>query len=562
MVKASGQIEQELGALQQRTEEMSRALEPLYEGYLKALSEASGRQLMQAAYHLCTQAYPDKFLALSWDQRNQLQKAFQVLSAKIYDEFLAQRDRAKKMSRRPQQHSGLEFLQRLLEARTSGIDIAKLSEEQPSKKSQPDDEAQEAPKGGIEEAASGTGTETTHKHSSGKGWKGESSSSPEQETTDFSDDLSELESLRLDPQDNSDLDPQDNSNTDLNTELDSAGNFIDSVDAGSPDAGDLNASDLDAGNFNETEPVERERDKSGFDSEDDFDFEMEVPAADQRLTLSEEEDLLSALEGLARRGLEQSQGTVGPKSVDDDDETPQPLVPLHLVKQQVFLEKAIRDVFVEISEQANELLQKAAVMPSFPKALLAAAADSYGMGESVNSVPNVVKLSVRVMHGEALLELGEEDDEPEERAGQEKRKSKRPDDRVNGAQRSEDRAIRDDSHGRASRFSEEPMSRSRRQKKSDSAKFPRNRASSARRIIAQEAMPIEALPELAAISLRLSEVEFTDPTVSAWRSRLRQKLSELKQLGSRYKKTQRALETAQAEDAWRSSWTVHNPSEE
>ena len=88
MVKASGQIEQELGALQQRTEEMSRALEPLYEGYLKALSEASGRQLMQAAYHLCTQAYPDKFLALSWDQRNQLQKAFQVLSAKIYDEFL------------------------------------------------------------------------------------------------------------------------------------------------------------------------------------------------------------------------------------------------------------------------------------------------------------------------------------------------------------------------------------------------------------------------------------------------------------------------------------------
>lgn len=554
MVKASGQIEQELGGLQQRTEEMSRALEPLYEGYLKALSEASGRQLMQAAYHLCTQAYPDKFLALSWDQRNQLQKAFQVLSAKIYDEFLAQRDRAKKMSRRPQQHSGLEFLQRLLEARTSGLDIAKLSEEQPSKKSQPDDEAQEAPERGIEDTESGTGTKATRKHSSGNGWTAESSSRPEQGATDFSDDLSELESLRFDPQDTSD--------TDLDPELDSAGNFIDSFDTGSPDAGDLDTGNLDTGNFNETERAERERDKNGFDSEDDFDFEMEVPAADQRLTLSEEEDLLSALEGLARRGLEQSQGAVGNKSVDDDDETPQPLVPLHLVKQQVFLEKAIRDVFVEISEQANELLQKAAVMPSFPKALLAAAADSYGMGEPVNSVPNVVKLSVRVMHGEALLELGDEEDEPEERERQEKRKPRRPDDRINGSQRPEDRSIRDDSNGRASRFSEEPMSRSRRQKKSDNAKFSRNRASSARRIIAQEAMPIEALPELAAISLRLSEVEFTDPTVSAWRSRLRQKLSELKQLGSRYKKTQRALETAQAEDAWRSSWTVHNPSEE
>ena len=69
-------------------------------------------------------------------------------------------------------------------------------------------------------------------------------------------------------------------------------------------------------------------------------------------------------------------------------------------------------------------------------------------------------------------------------------------------------------------------------------------------------MEIETLPELAAISLRLSEVEFTDPTVSAWRSRLRHKLLELKKLGLRYQKTQKALETAQAEDAWRSSWTV------
>lgn len=72
----------------------------------------------------------------------------------------------------------------------------------------------------------------------------------------------------------------------------------------------------------------------------------------------------------------------------------------------------------------------------------------------------------------------------------------------------------------------------------------------------QDVMQIDALPELAAISLRLSEVEFTDPTVSAWRGRLRQKLGELKKLGMRYKKTQRSLETAQAEDAWRSSWTV------
>jgi len=77
-----------------------------------------------------------------------------------------------------------------------------------------------------------------------------------------------------------------------------------------------------------------------------------------------------------------------------------------------------------------------------------------------------------------------------------------------------------------------------------------------RRMMPREIIEIEALPELSAISLRLSEVEFTDPTVSAWRSRLRQKLGDLKKLGMRYKKTQRSLETAQAEDAWRASWTV------
>ena len=68
-------------------------------------------------------------------------------------------------------------------------------------------------------------------------------------------------------------------------------------------------------------------------------------------------------------------------------------------------------------------------------------------------------------------------------------------------------------------------------------------------------MEIEALPEFAVVNLQLSEVEFSDPTVSVWRNRVRKELSKLKQLGMRYKKTQRSLETAQAEDAWRSSWT-------
>ena len=59
MVKASGQIEKDLAQLVQRTQDMSEVLEPLYDGYLKALGEASKRQLMSAVFHLCTQSYAD-----------------------------------------------------------------------------------------------------------------------------------------------------------------------------------------------------------------------------------------------------------------------------------------------------------------------------------------------------------------------------------------------------------------------------------------------------------------------------------------------------------------------
>ena len=247
---------------------------------------------------------------------------------------------------------------------------------------------------------------------------------------------------------------------------------------------------------------------------------MEVPAADPRLTISEEDDLLAALEGLARRSMQQQ------REPEDADEAP--LAPIHLVKQQMLLEKAMREVFKAVSEEANELLQKANIMPNFPKALMAAATDSQGVGEPINAVPNVVTLSVRVMHGEAMLE-SEEDDEPERpRPG---RRSSRSDRRSSGAE------------GRSPRSRPSPSDR-----RTEESRSPRP--------IPSEAVEIDALPELAAISLRLSEVEFTDPTVSAWRRRLRQKLGELKQLGIRYKKTQRALETAQAEDAWRASWTV------
>ncbi len=458
MVKASSQIEQELTLLQQRTEEMSSALEPLYEGYLKALGEAGERQLVMAAYHLCTQAYPDKFLALSWDQRNQIQRSLQTLAGQLYGQLKSQREQTKEMSRRQQQQQGLEFLQRLLAAKAAGAEIFS-GRESSSRSEVPDD--------------------------------GDSVGREPRRDNDHYEVLTEDELTE----------------DELTDITGSSGSGF--QDGEFDIRGYDEASGFDSEGFESIDFEDENEDEELDSSEDDdsLDFEMEVPAADQRLTVAEEKDLLAALEGLARKSRQN-------QAKESADEVNQPLSPIHLMKQQMLLEKAIREVFRTVSEAANELLQKADIMPRFPQALLAAAADSQGMGEPPNAVPNVVKMSVRVMQGEALPDEDEE-------------------------------------------LPESPTGRSRQPKRIDRRSRRETSASRrSRRIVAREAMEIEALPELAAISLRLSEVEFTDPAVSAWRGRLRHKLIELKKLDRRYSKTQKALETAQAEDAWRSSWTV------
>jgi hypothetical protein len=238
------------------------------------------------------------------------------------------------MSRRPQRNRGLGFLQRLLEARAASGAIAPQSnEEEPLAHDKPSRDLYE---GNIGRA---------YENNIGRAYAGDERQ--DDESDDYEDDGF----------DSSDFEPID---------------YDDDYDSGLD-----NVLDDDIG-----DELERDSDSELHpdDSADDLEFDMEVPAAEQRLTLSEEEDLLAALEGLARRSLQIN---------TDSDEPEQPLAPIHLVKQQVLLEKAIRDVFRTVSEEVNELLQKANVMPNFPKALMAAAADSGIMGDTVNAVPNV-----------------------------------------------------------------------------------------------------------------------------------------------------------------------------
>ncbi|MEM6448816.1 MAG: hypothetical protein AAF703_00730 [Cyanobacteria bacterium P01_D01_bin.105] len=558
MVKASGQIEQELRALQDQTEMMSAALEPLYEGYLKALSDAGQRQLVMAAYYLCTQAYPDRFLALSWDDRNRLQQSLQALASHIWDQLSQQSEQAKKMSRQRQSSDGLAFLQRLLESRMANGEGRhrrggeRVTNDEPS----------------VNEAE----RRSRRQNRSTAELFGEVSSNEEDFIPGAEEDLedSDLSFSSLEDSALEDSVFEDNALEDGALDIDALARN---------DATDNELNQLD----DVEESIDFENSDSGAIEDDQQAFEMEVPAADERLSIDEEEDLLAALEGLARRSMEMREERSGSSATSDgetladesNDEEERPLTPIHLVRQKMLLEKAIREVFKAVSEEANELLQKANVMPNFPRSLMTAATESGGLGEPANVVPNVVRVSVRVMHGEALREDNEEEISDEDRSANRSKRSNPElgeDDWTQGGSEpaSDGRSGKEQSprnqssRSRASRGAESSRRRLRRHR-DHTAHHDRSergarsgRSRRAPRIMPHEIIEIESLPELAAISLRLSEVEFTDPTVSAWRSRLRQKLAELKKLGVRYKKTQRSLETAQAEDAWRSSWTVRS----
>lgn len=62
------------------------------------------------------------------------------------------------------------------------------------------------------------------------------------------------------------------------------------------------------------------------------------------------------------------------------------------------------------------------------------------------------------------------------------------------------------------------------------------------------------ITRIIAINLRLSEIEFADPTLSAGRNQIRKLSARVNTLQREYYKKQRERAIAQAEAAWRSSW--------
>ncbi|MBD2292391.1 hypothetical protein H6G06_02560 [Anabaena sphaerica FACHB-251] len=88
MARSIERIERDITALKQAIRAIAIELHSNYVNYLTILGEALQKQLIVAVYHLCTQGYPDKFLNLSLNQRQQLQQSIRKLGQKGAQQLL------------------------------------------------------------------------------------------------------------------------------------------------------------------------------------------------------------------------------------------------------------------------------------------------------------------------------------------------------------------------------------------------------------------------------------------------------------------------------------------
>ena len=82
MARAIERIEKDIETLKQEIKEIATELHNNYISYLTVLGKALQKQLILATYHLCTQGYPENFMDLSLNQRQQLQQTIRKLGQK------------------------------------------------------------------------------------------------------------------------------------------------------------------------------------------------------------------------------------------------------------------------------------------------------------------------------------------------------------------------------------------------------------------------------------------------------------------------------------------------
>jgi hypothetical protein len=223
--------------------------------------------------------------------------------------------------------------------------------------------------------------------------------------------------------------------------------------------------------------------------------------------MGQEEEALLAIPSLLKQMVmaalaEERLDDLGDRLFSGDD-----LTPLRLAKHHIYLEQQIRDLLQRISRQANQRLHSAKILPNLPDAVLNAASDAeIGPGRG-RPVPNVLNVMVAI-------------------APDLSRSSKHP----------LDSSLMEESSA-GDREEDEDEDEDEDEEGSEST-----------------------MTHLAAINLRLSDLEFNNVESSLGRSKLRTALGTLRKLGKQYQKLQRELAISSAEQAWRAIWYEEPPS--
>ncbi|MGB3138668.1 MAG: hypothetical protein WBB18_17795, partial [Nodosilinea sp.] len=175
------------------------------------------------------------------------------------------------------------------------------------------------------------------------------------------------------------------------------------------------------------------------------------------------------------------------ETFSDHPFTGDPLTPTLVAKHHLILEQMIRSVLERTSKKANKLLRRAKVTPDLPESVLEVASDADGAGAKGRSVPNILNVLVAIA-GDVAAELD------------------RPD-------RGDDEAELE-----ISEISEDD----------------------------EDALE-GTMTHLAAVHLRLADIEFGDVQTALWRGKLRTAVGRLRKLGKQYQRAERELAIAQAE---------------
>jgi len=86
MAKPIEQVEQDLTKLRMASSQLGIELTTIYKSYFASLASTLKQQSIQGCYYLCTNAYPEAFLKLSYNQRSQLLKTLQrVINNAVVD---------------------------------------------------------------------------------------------------------------------------------------------------------------------------------------------------------------------------------------------------------------------------------------------------------------------------------------------------------------------------------------------------------------------------------------------------------------------------------------------